>query len=193
MTQFSLFGAEAAAPTLDDLDGLLLAGAQWVRSAGGARLSVLVADRWRADALETAFRERDIAGEDGIKDSNGRFAARTAFAPQLLPAAARWTRGARLGVPADFQLGAGGLRLWTIAAGRRDEVGFLLATPTADPDAAGAALHRAAGAQLAALGLAAVALTQRPGLGWRITSARRLRRFAELIGAAPPGAGTDWP
>jgi hypothetical protein len=56
-----------------------------------------------------------------------------------------------------------------------------------------AALHQAAGAQLARLGLAAVALSQRPGPGWRITSARRLRRFAELVGAAPPDAGSDWP
>jgi hypothetical protein len=208
VTQFSLFGAEAAAPTLDDLDGLLLAGAQWVRSGDGARLSVLVADRWRARALDAAFRERGVAADgavdgtangtangtaDGIKEVGSRFAARTGFTPGLLPAASRWTRGARLGVPSGFQLGAGGLRLWTIAAGRRDDAGYLLGTPAADPVSADTALHQAAGAQLAHLGVAAVALTQRPGPGWRITSARRLRRFAELVGAAPPGAEADWP
>ena len=39
MTQFSLFGAAAAEPARADLDGLLLAGGQWVRSPAGARLS----------------------------------------------------------------------------------------------------------------------------------------------------------
>jgi hypothetical protein len=190
VTQFSLFGAEAAAPTRDDLDGLLLAGSQWVRSANGARLSILVADRWRAEALDAAFVERAVAADDAIGDLGDRFTVRTAFTPDLAPSAARWTRGARLGVPGDFQLGAGGLRLWTIAAGRRDGAGYLLATPAADADAV---LHRVAGAQLARLGVAAVALSQRPGPGWRVTSARRLRRLAELVGAAPSGAGSDWP
>ena len=189
VTQFSLFGAETAVPMLEDLDGLMLAGAQWVRSADGARLSVLVADSWRADALLRAYQDRGVAGPDSVKDVGGRFAARTAFAPELQPCAARWTRGARVGLPADLQLGAGGLRLWAIAAGRRDGVGYLMATPVAGGNAA----HRAAGAQLARLGVAAVSLSQRPGPGWRITSGRRLRRFAELVGAAPPNAGPDWP
>ena len=49
----------------------------------------------------------------------------------------------------------------------------------------------AAGSQLSRHGLAAVSLSQRPGPGWRITSAKRLRRLVELVGAAP--AGADWP
>jgi hypothetical protein len=190
VTQFSLFGAEAAAPALEDLDGLMLAGAQWVRSVDGARLSVLVADRWRADALLREYRERSVAGTDGVKDLGGRFAARTAFSAELRAGAARWTRGARVGIPKDFQLGAKGLRLWTIAGGRRDGVGYLLATPAAAGDGI---LHRTAGSELARLGVAAVSLSQRPGPGWRITSAKRLRRFAELVGAPPPGAVSDWP
>ncbi|HET6877360.1 MAG TPA: hypothetical protein VFH38_07510 [Jatrophihabitans sp.] len=189
MTQFSLFGAEAAAPTLEDLDGLLLAGGQWVRSAAGARLSIVVADRWRADALAAAFAERRLAGEDDtVRPNAAKWAVRTAFRSELLDRAARWTRGARQGVPPGFQLGAGGLRLWAIAAGRRDGLGYLLAT--AEPDDP---MHRVAGAQLARLGVAAVSLSQRPGPGWRITSARRLRRFAELVGVRPDGAGDDWP
>ena len=52
MSQFSLFGAAAAEPSLDDLDGVLLAGGRWVRSAGTARLSVVVDAPWRADALD---------------------------------------------------------------------------------------------------------------------------------------------
>lgn len=188
MTQFSLFGAEAAAPVLDDLDGLLLAGGQWVRSGADARLSVVVADRWRADALAEAFHHRGVGGAGAIIDASTGFGVRTAFARGLVEHAARWTRGANQGLPAGFQLGAGGLRMWAIAAGRRDDVGYLLAT--AQPDDP---MHRVAGAQLARLGVAAVSLAQRGGPGWRVTSGRRLRRLVELLGPPPPGGERDWP
>lgn len=188
MTQFSLFGAEAASPDIVDLDGVLLAGGHWARSHAGARLSVVVADRWRADALAAAFAERGVAANDGIVPAEAGFGVRTAFSPELVEQAARWTRGANLGLPAGFRLDATGLRLWAIAAGRRDDVGYLLAT--AEPDDA---IHRAAGAQLARLGVAAVSLAQRGGPGWRVTSARRLRRLVELVGAPPADAEQDWP
>jgi hypothetical protein len=188
VTQFSLFGAEAAVPALDDLDGLLLAGGLWVRSSAGARISVVVADRWRAEALATAFVERAVGGSDAVVDATSGFGVRTAFDPDLEPHAARWTRGARHGLPAGFQLGPTGLRLWAIAAGHRDDVGYLLAT--AEPDDP---IHQAAGAQLARLGVAAVSLAQRGGPGWRVTSAKRLRRLVELLGPAPVGGESDWP
>jgi hypothetical protein len=188
LTQFSLFGAAAAGPTLDDLDGLLLGGGQWVRSSAGARLSIVVADRWRADALVAAFAERDVAGPDAIVAAHSGHGVRTAFTPALLSHAARWTRGAHAGLPADFRLTAGGLLLWAIAAGRRDDVGYLLST--AEPDDP---VHRAAGAQLARLGVAAVSLAQRGGPGWRVTSHKRLRRLGELLGPAPDGGERDWP
>lgn len=188
MTQFSLFGAEAAPHTLNDLDGLLLAGGRWVRSNAGARLSVVVADRWRADALAVAFAQRDVAGPEAIVDAASGLGVRTAFTPQLVDHAVRWTRGANQGVPTGFQLGAGGLRLWAIAAGRVDDVGYLLAT--AEPDDP---MHRVAGAALSRVGVAAVSLAQRHGPGWRVTSARRLRRLVELLGPGPDGSGRDWP
>lgn len=188
VTQYSLFGAEAAAPALADLDGLLLAGAQWVRSGGGARLSVVVADGWRAAALAAVFVELGIDGPDPVVSTPTGHGVRTAFAPSLVPAAVRWTRGANRGLPDDLSLGAQGLRIWSVAAGHRDEVGYLLATP--DPDER---LHRAAGAQLARLGVAAVFLSQRGGPGWRVSSARRLRRLVELVGPPPSGCGDDWP
>lgn len=191
MTQFSLFGAAAATPARDDLGGVLLAGGHWVRSGAGARLSVVVADRWRADALAGAFAELGLAGDDAIVAAAGGFGARTAFADELAPAAARWTRGANEGPPAGFVLSAGGLRLWATAAGFADESGYLLATAEADDP-----VHMAGGAQLARLGVAAVSIGRRGsrrGPGWRVTSAKRLRRLGELLGAAPPGAATDWP
>jgi hypothetical protein len=187
--QFSLFGAAAAEPTLDDLDGVLFAGGHWARLGGTARLSVVVADRWRATALAQAFAERGVAEvEMAVVAAEGGFAARTAFSSALVGHAARWTRGANEGPPRGLELSAGGLRLWAIAAGRLDETGYLLATADADDQ-----VHLVGGAQLARLGLAAVSLAHRAGPGWRIASVKRLRRLAELLGEPPPGGGREWP
>ena len=145
----------------------------------------------RADALAEEFALRGVAAEpaeDAIVPAEGGFGVRTAFARGLEPHAARWTRGANEGPPPDFELTPSGLRLWVLATGRRDEAGFLLATPEPDD-----AVHRAGGAQLARLGVAAVSIAQRGGPGWRVTSLKRTRRLAELVGAAPQGAGDDWP
>lgn len=188
VTQFSLFGAEAASPDLADLDGILLAGGHWVRSQAGARLSVVVADEWRAQALSTAFAERDVGGSDAVVAAEAGLAVRTAFCTALIEHAARWRRGANEGPPAGFRLSAGGLRLWAIAGGRHVDAGYLLATSAADDP-----VHLTAGAQLSRLGVTAVSLAQRGGPGWRITSAKRLRRLVELLGAPPPGAELDWP
>jgi hypothetical protein len=187
--QFSLFGAEAADPAIEDLDGLLLAGGDWVRTAvqATARLSVLVSQDWRASALRAEFFDRGLAS-DTAEAPGGLIAVRSEFSERLGSHAGRWTRGASLRPPAELALSASGLRLWAIAAGRADEAGFLLAM--ADPDGA---LHRAAGGQLARLGVTAVDVGSRAGPGWRVTSVKRLRRLAELIGAPPPGCGSDWP
>jgi hypothetical protein len=69
-----------------------------------------------------------------------------------------------------------------------DDAGYVLGTSAGDD-----VMHLAAGAQLARLGLAAASLKQRPGPGWRITSVRRLRRLAEVVGEPVDGAGRDWP
>jgi hypothetical protein len=188
MTQFSLFGAAVAEPSLDDLDGVLLAGGHWVRSTEGARLSVVVADRWRADALAVEFTLRGVGAADAIVPAEGGFGVRTAFTTALVPDAQRWTRGANQGPPPGFALEAGGLRLWVMASGRPDEAGYLLAT--AEPDDP---VHIVGGAQLSRLGLAAVSISYRGGPGWRVTSAKRIRRLVELLGPAPEGAVGDWP
>jgi hypothetical protein len=207
MTQFSLFGAAVAEPSLDDLDGILLAGGHWVRSGPRARLSVVVADRWRADSLAAEFALRGIADDKGggdepaVSPAESGFAARTAFRAELLPHADRWTRGANLVPPAGLVLTPGGLRLWALAAGRPDDVGYLLATSPAGyarigggtPTAPDGPVHLAGGAQLSRLGLAAVSIAYRGGPGWRVTSAKRIRRLAELLGAAPDGAEAAWP
>ena len=191
MTQFSLFGAAVAEPARDDLDGVLLAGGHWVRSADTARLSVVVADRWRADALVEEFYVRGVGcppGEPAVTIAEGGLGVRTTFHAELLPLARRWTRGANEAPPAEFVLTAGGLRLWAIVAGRGEDIGYLLATDEPDD-----AIHLAAGAQLSRLGLAGVSISHRGGPGWRVTSAKRIRRLVELIGPAPDGAEGDWP
>ena len=185
--QFSLFGAAAAEPTLADLDGVLLAGGHWVRTGQTARLSVVVADDWRAEALAEAFAARGLADDDPIVDAEDGLGVRTAFSADLLADANRWMRGAREDPPPDFLLTAGGLRLWAIATGTRDEVGYLLGT--AEPDGS---IHLAGGAQLSRLGVAAVSIA-RGGPGWRVTSLKRLRRLAELLGEPPRGGADNWP
>lgn len=189
MTQFSLFGAAAAEPTLADLDGILLAGGWWVHVDGVARLSVIVEDRWRADALADEFAARGVEAEpdDGIVDAEAGFGVRTGFHRSLNARSAAWSRGANASPPADFVLTAGGLRLWAVAGGRRDDVGYLLTTALPDD-----VVHTAAGAQLSRMGLAAVSLAGRGGPGWRITSAKRIRRLGELLGAAPAGGQAAW-
>jgi hypothetical protein len=187
--QFSLFGAAAAEPLVIDLDGLLFAGGDWVRldHATAARLSVLVADGWRAEALLDEFTARGLAC-DTAEAPGGLTAVRTEITERLADQALRWTRGASLRLPADVALTPSGLRLWALATGRSDESGFLFGV--AEPDGP---MHRAAGAQLARLGVAAVGVGVRGGPGWRVTSAKRLRRLAELVGERPAGCESDWP
>ena len=71
--------------------------------------------------------------------------------------------------------------MWALASGRRDDSGFLLGSVPPDEP-----LHQIAGAALSRLGVAAVSLARsrsgRGGPGWRVTSGRRLRRLAELVG-----------
>jgi hypothetical protein len=196
--QFSLFGAAVAEPALDDLAGVVFAGGDWVRSAADgaaadgatavatARLSVVVDARWRAAALVSAFAELDVGAS--LAPAESGTAVRTDFSARLAPEAQRWTRGAVLYPPTGLVLPARGLRLWAIAAGRADAGGYLLAT--IDPDHQ---IHRSGGAQLARLGVAAIAITVKAGSGWRVTSVKRLRRLAELLGESPEGAGLDWP
>lgn len=189
--QFSLFGAAVAEPSLDDLGGVLLAGGHWARSVSGARLSIVVADGWRADALRAEFGERGLAVGDprGSMSADGGVVARTAFSPVLVALARDWRRGANDGPPADFALTPGGLRLWAVAAGRVDGTGYLLGTVEVDNP-----VHSVAGVQLSRYGVTAASLTGRGGgPGWRVTSTRRLRRLAELLGERPSGAGANWP
>lgn len=184
--QLSLFGAEMRPPAVSDLAGILAGPGQAVRRGATARLSVLVGEGWRAEALLAGFAAAGIGGERADRD--GAVLVRTEFSPSLLAIARDWLRGAVKRPPGGFALDAGRLRLWSIAAGRTSSAGYLLGLGPSD-DAAWPGI----GAALAAAGLAGTFLGPRAGgPAYRVTGRRRLVRLAELVGDPPDGAAGAW-
>jgi len=213
VSQLSLFSADLTPPQLDDLGGLLAAHGRLGVGGDGVRLSILLGDQWRADALQRECRVRDVPavliesdgpGElrpavpiesDGPGELQEADAAVTAARPtavllrtertQLLAAlAADWTRGAVKSAPADLTVTAGFLRCWTIAAGRPATIGFLLGLDPHAPDT-----HEPLAAACAAAGLAGSLLGIRGAApAVRIVGYRRCSRLAEMIGTPPPEA-----
>ena len=190
VSQFSLFGAAAAEPSLDDLDGVLLAGGHWVRNAGdGPAVDRRRRSRGAPTRWPTSSRCARSTAPDPIVPAEGGWSVRTGFRPELVDAAARWTRGANEGPPAGFALTAGGLRLWAIACWtpRRGRL---------------PARHRHASTPACTWPPAPSC----PGSGWpRSRSARAAGRaggsprpsdcaaLPSWSAPAPDGAGGDWP
>ncbi len=203
MSQLSLFSADLTPPQLSDLGGLLAAHGQIAAGPDGVRLSILLADQWRAEALLRECRVRDVDAEviagSGTEPAVGAQelrpaavgdAGRTAtiFRSQrtatLAALAADWTRGAVKAVPAGLPLTPGLLRCWTIAAGQPAAVGFLLGLDPHAPDT-----YEPLAAVCAAAGLAGSLLGVRGGgPAVRIVGYRRCARLAEMIGTPPPEA-----
>ena len=63
MSQLSLFSADLTPPQLSDLGGLLAAHGQIAAGPDGFRLSILLGDQWRAEALLRECRVRDVTAE----------------------------------------------------------------------------------------------------------------------------------
>ena len=188
MSQLSLFSADLTPPQLDDLGGLLAGPGQISIGADGARLSILVPDLWRGEALQRECRVRDVpasvADSDGPGLPSAAFLLQTERTRLLSALAADWTRGAVKSAPAEFTVTAGFLRCWTIAAGRPATIGFLLGLDPHAPDT-----HEPLAAACAAAGLAGSLLGIRGGgPAVRIVGYRRCSRLAEMIGTPPPGA-----
>lgn len=181
--QLLLFASEGAEPTVDDLDGLMFGPGHVVRRADTARLSVLVDDVWRAEALLAEFEARDLRGEFApSREDSGKLVVRTDFTERLTPLAARWAAGGRARQAA--RLSGAALRLWVIAAGRAGDDAFLLPLPPTDQDR-----WQISGAALAARGLRATMVGPRGGgPAYRITSHKRLAKLALLVGEPPSGA-----
>ncbi len=190
--QMSLFEADGAEPTVDDLDGLLFGPGHVVNRSGTARVSVLTADAWRAEALVTAFGARGLGGEYNVSrdtDHGLQFVARTDFTSELEPLAHRWSPSA-IHRGSLTKLTATALRIWVIAAGRPTDSGYLL--PLAGSEEV---RWSVSGGALASLGVAGALIGVRSGEpAYRISSHKRLSRLAVLVGEPPRGAPvSDWP
>ena len=200
MSQLSLFSADLTPPQLVDLGGLLAAHGQLTSGPDGVRLSILLAEPWRAAALLRECRVRDIAAvipAPSPVSSTAEPAAgpvillQTDRTPLLAGLAAQWTRGAVKSVPADIVLGPGFLRCWTLAAGHPADVGFVLGLDPHAPDT-----HAALASAMMRVGIAPTLIGTRgshPAL--RISGRRRLSRLVENVGE-PPGsveAFEQWP
>jgi hypothetical protein len=199
--QLSLLAADASPPELDDLEGLLCGTGHVVRGigpdAGRARISVLVDDPWRVAALEARLALLDLLDPARPAPTPTRpeaVSVRTRFDERLLPLVARWTRGATPVAPADLHLDGPRLWWWAVSAGSGDRSrtgrGVRLRLAASAPER-----WRPVGAALAEAGVAGIFLGPRAdGPAYRLVGTRRLRRFTDLVGAAPPGAPPSaWP
>jgi hypothetical protein len=180
--QMSFFSASARPLRPDDAEGLLCGPGQVVRRPDAARVSVVVADAWRVAPLVDALHAAGVAAE-AAPAHEAEMAVRTAFEPGLIALADAWQRAGAKRAPANLTLDGPRLRFWALAAGRRDNVGYVLGLAPTDE-----AVWPAVGGALSAAGLAAVFVGPRAdGPAYRITGARRLDRFRELIGDRPEG------
>ena len=92
MSQLSFFSAESVPPAVTDLTGVLAAAGQIVTVGSGARLSVVVDQEWRAQALAQMIDEAGLTAE--ITETEERTPlVRTAVDARLVPMAVEWTRG----------------------------------------------------------------------------------------------------
>lgn len=187
--QLSLFGVEAAPPVPDDLEGLLAGPGEVVRMGGTARVFVVVDELWRARVLVREFALRRLAATC-VRTADERIAVRTAYSAMLAPLATAWLDDPGKAPPRGFGLDGRRLRLWVVAAGAPDELGFVLPLGVPDEPA-----WSVIGAALAAIGVPPVLLSPNAGgPAYRISGRKRLSRLAELVGDAPPGTPSGaWP
>ena len=183
--QPSLFSAVLAEPRPADVAGVLAGSGQVVRMGGTARVSVVVADEWRAKALLAAVDERGLTGSR-VPTVDDNIGVRTAFCAVLAPVADAWLHGTVSRPPAGFRADGLALRLWAISGGRRDSVGYLLPLPGAE--SAWQPLRLA----LRVAGFDAELLTSGPAL--RVSGRTQLRTLSDVLGPAPTGADDHaWP
>lgn len=190
VSQLSFFSAESVPPTVADLTGVLAATGQVVTVGNGARLSVVVDDQWRADALADMITEAGLAAELAKTDENSPL-VRTGVDPRLLAIAADWTRGAVKRVPSQWLPGPRELRAWVLAAGVADGDRYLLGLDPHAPDT-----HSPLASALMRVGIAPTLIGTRgtrPAL--RIGGRRRLMRLVENVGEPPESveAVSSWP
>ena len=116
MSQLSFFSAESVPPAVADLTGVLAAAGQVVMVGGGARLSVVVEELWRARALAEMMTEAGLDAEITRTEEDTPL-VRTAVDVRLVGIATDWTRGAVKTVPPQWLPGPA--RAEGLDAGRR--------------------------------------------------------------------------
>jgi hypothetical protein len=190
VSQLSFFSAESVPPAVTDLTGLLAAGGQVVVVGDGARLSVVVERRWRAEGLAEMIDEAGLHPEISRTDEDTPL-VRTSVDSRLLLLAGQWTRGAVKTVPPQWLPGPRELRAWTLAAGYPEADRYLLGLDPHAPDT-----YSPLASAMMRVGIAPTLIGTRgarPAL--RISGRRRLSRLVENIGE-PPGdveAFSEWP
>jgi hypothetical protein len=180
VSQLSFFSAESVPPAVSDLTGVLAAAGQIVMVGGGARLSVVVDQVWRAQALGQMIDEAGLTAEITVTDENTPL-VRTAIEAGLRPIAIEWTRGAVKTVPPLWLPGPRELRAWILAAGVPEADRYLLGLDPHAPDS-----HSPLASALMRVGIAPTLIGTRgarPAL--RISGRRRLSRLVENVGEPP--------
>ncbi len=183
VSQLSFFSAESVPPAIADLTGLLAAPGQVVLVGGAARLSVVVDQLWRAEALAEMIADAGLDPEIARTDENNPL-VRTAADARLAGIAAQWTRGAVKTVPAQWLPGPRELRAWTLASGAPEADRYLLGLDPHAPDT-----HSALASAMMRVGIAPTLIGTRgshPAL--RISGRRRLLRLVENVGEPPAAA-----
>lgn len=190
VSQLSFFSAESVPPAIADLTGLLAAPGQVVLVGGAARLSVVVEQQWRAEALASMIADAGLEPEIVRTDENNPL-VRTAADARLTGIAAEWTRGAVKTVPPQWLPGPRELRAWTLASGTPEADRYLLGLDPHAPDT-----HSALASAMMRVGIAPTLIGTRgshPAL--RISGRRRLSRLVENVGEPPAVAEalSQWP
>ena len=190
MSQLSFFSAESVPPAVADLTGVLAAAGQVVMVGGGARLSVVVEELWRARALADMITEAGLEAEITRTEEDTPL-VRTAVDVRLVGIATDWTRGAVKTVPPQWLPGPRELRAWTLAAGIPEADRYLLGLDPHAPDT-----HSPLASALMRVGIAPTLIGtrgSRPAL--RISGRRRLSRLVENVGEPPDEieALSAWP
>ncbi len=158
--------------------------------SGGARLSVVVEDLWRATALAEMITEAGLQPEITRTEEDTPL-VRTAVDDRLVVTAKEWTRGAVKTVPPQWLPGPRQLRAWTLAAGTPEADRYLLGLDPHAPDT-----HSPLASALMRVGIAPTLIGtrgSRPAL--RISGRRRLSRLVENVGEPPDDteALSAWP